>query len=165
MHSARYTLTAAVLYLVGTLAMTSSSAFLMSWMSRGVNCGITSPIHAGGRNISSKAAAKVMLAKKPRSTHDFSAPSLPDHLSFTVTVSKRRQCEHSNVRLSYPGFSSGSIHASRMEEQHSGHRRSPIRETGGKSISDRNIRASLSKGRRRPLFENFSLRALLYGCT
>ena len=102
MHSARYTLTAAVVYSVGTLDMTSSSAFLMSWMSRGVNCGITSPIHAGEKkNIPAKSAAKVMFGKKSvRSAFRLFRPSLADHLSLTVTVSKWRQCKHSNVRLS-----------------------------------------------------------------
>jgi hypothetical protein len=101
MHSARYTLTAAVLYLVGTLDMASSSAFLMSWMSRGVNCGITSPIHAGGKNIPAKSAAKVMFGKKSvRSAFRLFRPLLADHLSLTVTVFKWRQCKHSNVRLS-----------------------------------------------------------------
>ncbi|MGA7663519.1 MAG: hypothetical protein WBW13_01515, partial [Pseudolabrys sp.] len=64
MHSARYTLTAAVLYLVGTLAMTSSSAFLMSWMSRGVKLRHNITHSCWWEEHILKSSRKVMLAKK-----------------------------------------------------------------------------------------------------
>jgi hypothetical protein len=97
MHSARYTLTAAVLYLVGTLAMTSSSVLDES------RCELRHNITHScwwEEHILKSSRQSYVGKKAQESTHDFSATSLPDHLSFTVTVSKRRQCEHSNVRLS-----------------------------------------------------------------